>query len=203
MNKYVLTTSKGHYNTVLKEKNIIFEGWNDKRLFLVALQGSTTTLKSKYNDFAICHAKGVGTIKAITPMIELGQRVCLIVSDSDKAAKEEQKIYKSSMGFGEWKNYQDIDASIEAVTGEDFIKNDFIAKQVKMTLSGLSMPTFDQTTMPNKNKLTSIFKWLTDNGMTVEQAKEMLGKIKNSIFEHLKSQNIEDSYSKILEGISL
>ncbi len=200
----VIYNALGHsVFTVLKEKNIIFEGWNDKRLFLVALQGSTTTLKSKYNDFAICHAKGVGTIKAITPMIELGQRVCLIVSDSDKAAKEEQKIYKSSMGFGEWKNYQDIDASIEAVTGEDFIKNDFIAKQVKMTLSGLSMPTFDQTTMPNKNKLTSIFKWLTDNGMTVEQAKEMLGKIKNSIFEHLKSQNIEDSYSKILEGISL
>ncbi|MFA6081787.1 MAG: AAA family ATPase [Patescibacteria group bacterium] len=200
----VLYNALGHsVFAVLKEKNIIFEGWNDKHLFLVAIQGATAVLKNKFKDFSICHAKGVGTIKTITPMIELAQRDCLIVSDSDKAAKNQQKIYKLDKGFGEWKNYQDIDASIEATTGEDFIKNDFITKQIKTILSGSSMPEFDQATLSDRNKLALIFKWLTDNGMTAEQANETINKVKNSIFENLKPQNIEDSYSKILEGISL
>ena len=200
----VLYNALGHsVFAVLKEKNIIFEGWNDKHLFSVALQGATAVLKNKYKDISICHAKGVGTIKTITPMIELAQRNCLIVSDSDKAAKEQQKIYKLDKGFGQWKNYQDIDASIEAITGEDFIKNDFITKQIKTILSSSSMPVFDPANLPNKNKLASISKWLTDNGMTAEQTKDTINKIKNSIFENLKHQNIESSYSKILEGISL
>lgn len=199
----VLYNALGHsVFAVLKEKNIIFEGWNDKHLFLVALQGATTVLKNKYKDFGICHAKGVGTIKTITPMIELAQRDCLIVSDSDKAARDQQKIYKLDKSFGEWKNYQDINASIEAITGEDFIKNDFITKQIKTILPSSSMPVFNQTALPDKNKLASISKWLTDNGMTAEQARDTINKVKNSIFENLKPQNIEDSYCKILEGIS-
>jgi len=200
----VLYNALGHsVFAVLKEKNIIFEGWNDKYLFSVALQGATTVLKNKYKDFGICHAKGVGTIKTITPMIELAQRECLIISDSDKPAKDQQKIYKQEKGFGEWKNYQDIDASIAAITGEDFIKNDFVTKQVKAVLTGSTMPVFDQTTLADKNKLASISKWLTDNGMTADQAKDTLTKIKNSIFENLKSQNLEDDYTKLLNGISL
>ena len=136
-------------------------------------------------------------------MIELAQRECLIISDSDKPAKDQQKIYKQEKGFGEWKNYQDIDASIAAITGEDFIKNDFVTKQVKAVLTGSTMPVFDQTTLADKNKLASISKWLTDNGMTADQAKDTLTKIKNSIFENLKSQNLEDDYTKLLNGISL
>jgi hypothetical protein len=65
------------------------------------------------------------------------------------------------------------------------------------------MPVFDQATLPDKNKLTTIYKWLIDNGMTAEQASETMSKIKNSIFENLKPVNIEDLYNKILEGISL
>ncbi len=200
----VLYNALGHsVFAVLKEKNLIFEGWNDKHLFSVALQGATAVLKNRYKDFGICHAKGVGTIKTITPMIELAQRECLIISDSDKPAKDQQKIYKQEKGFGEWKNYQDIDASIVAITGEDFVKNDFITKQVKAILTDSTMPVFNQTTLADKNKLASVSRWLIDNGMTTDQAKDTLTRIKNLIFENLKSQNIEDSYTKVLESISL
>ena len=200
----VLYNALGHsVFAVLKEKNLIFEGWNDKCLFSVALQGATTALKNKYKDFGMCHAKGVGTIKMITPMIELAQRECLIISDSDKPAKDQQKIYRQEKGFGEWKHYQDIDASLVAITGEDFVKNDFITKQVKAILAGSSMPVFDQTVLSDKDKLASISKWLTNNGMTADQARGTLTKIKNSIFENLKVQNIEDEYTKLLNGISL
>ena len=199
----VLYNALGHsVFSVLKENNLIFEGWKDKHLFSVALQNASTDLKNKYKDFGVCHAKGVGTIKTMTPMIELAQRKCLIISDSDKPAKDQQKIYKKEKGFGEWKNYQDIDSSVTAITGEDFIKNDFIGKQVSDALSGTSMPVFDHNTLPTKNKLAFLSKWLTDNGMNAEQARDTVTQIKNSIFTNLKPQNIEESYTKILNGIA-
>lgn len=201
----VLYNALGHsVFSIIKEKNLIFEGWNDKRLFCIALKSAGEDLKQKYKDIGVCHAKGVKTVKAITPMIELAKRNCLIVSDSDKPAKEQQRLYQRDKGFGDWKNYQDVDSTIEAMTGEDFVKNDFITRQVKATLSGMTMPTFDEATLPDKKgKLATISKWLIDNGMTADQAKDTITKIKNSIFENLKHSNIDEAeYAKLLQGIS-
>lgn len=202
----VLYQALGHsVFAILKEKNLIFEGWKDKHLFRVALDGASDKLKGKFREVGVCHARGAGTIKAITPMIELANRKCVIVSDSDKPAREQQKIYKQEKGFGSWKTYQEIDSTIEAITGEDFVKNDFIIKQIKAALSGTSMPSFDEAALPaKKGKLAAIHKWLTDNGMTTDQAKNILTEIKESIFDGLKSQNVDSAeYTKLLQGISL
>ncbi len=201
----VLYNALGHsVFAILKKKNLIFEGWKDKHLFEVALADSSAELKRKYKDIGICHARGARNIKAITPMIELARRQCLIVSDSDAPAKEQQKIYKQDKGYGMWKNYQQIDSTIQAITGEDFVRNDFIVRQINSVLSRSAMPPFDQRLLPQKKgKLAVIFKWLTDNGMTTGQAKDTITQIKNAIFEKLKHQNIEDTYTKLLRGISI
>jgi predicted ATP-dependent endonuclease of OLD family len=189
---------------ILKEKNIIFEGWNDKHLFQVALKDAAANINKKYKDVGICHARGAKSIRAITPMIELAKRKCLIVSDSDLPAKEQKKKYEQEKGFGEWKHYQDIDSSIEAITGEDFLKNDFVAKQINVALSGASMPSFNQSILPNKkDKIATVKKWLRENNMSEDQVSDTIKKIKNTIFDNLKCQNIEDDYIKLLLGISL
>lgn len=188
--------------SILKENILVFEGWYDKQLFQVALEASSATLKAKFKDITLCHAKGVKSIKAITPMIELAKRKCLILSDSDKPAKEQQKIYQNDKGYGEWKTYQEIDSSITTITGEDFIKNDFISKQVKSAIAGLQMPAFSETILPETNKIETIFNWLNANGMTKEQSKDTVGKIKNNIFDNLRSEHIESSYSKLLKGLT-
>jgi AAA15 family ATPase/GTPase len=199
----VLFNALGHsVFSILNEKNIIFEGWNDKHLFKIALDNAPALIRNKYKNYGFCHAKGVGTIKAITPLIELAKRECLIVSDSDKPAKEQQKLYKLDKGYGEWKIYQEIDTSIEAVTGEDFLKNDFISKWIKPALAGSTMPEFDKSILQGKNKLASINKWLTTNGMNAEQARNTIEKIKNLLFDNLKHGDIEDSYNKILNGLT-
>jgi len=201
----VLYNALGHsVFAILKEKNIIFEGWKDKRLFQIALENASADIKKKYKDVGICHARGAKSMKAITPMIELAKRKCLILSDSDSPAKEQKKLYEQEKGFGEWKHYQNIDASIEAITGEDFLKNDFVAKQINIALSGANMPSFNQSSLPDKKwKVSAIKKWLTDNGMTEDQMNESIKQIKDTIFENLKHQNIEDDYIKLLKGISL
>jgi len=201
----VLYNALGHsVFAILKEKNIIFEGWNDKQLFKIALENAPADVKRKYKDVGICHARGSSNIRTITPIIELAKRTCLIVSDSDTPAKQQKNIYKRERGFGEWKTYQDIDTTIEAVTGEDFIKNDFITKQIKSALAGTTMPEFSETTLPaKKGKITAISKWLMGNGMSADQARDMVTKIKNLIFDNLKYQNIDErEYAKLLRGIS-
>lgn len=187
---------------VLKENNIIFEGWKDKHLFTIALKNSNQKLKKKFEHIGICHAKGAKAIKTITPMIELANRNCLVISDCDQPAIEQQKIYKQDKGFGEWKTYREISSKIDAITGEDFVKNDFIVKQIRFILSDSNMPVFNQSILPDKSgKLAIISQWLVDNGMTKEQAKDTMFRIKNAIFEELKYSNIEDSYNVFLENI--
>lgn len=202
----VLYLALGHSMfSILNEKNIIFEGWKDKRLFNVAIGGSPAELKEKFKSVGVCHAKGASAVKTVTPMIELAKRECLIISDSDDMAKSYQKKYRQDKCYGEWKTYQEIDPKIKAITGEDFISNEYIAKQVKSVLASSSMPAFEVSILPDKKgKLAALSKWLTHNGMNSDQTEETLKNIKNLIFENLKYQNIDiGEYSKLLHGIPL
>ena len=193
--------------SILEESNLIFEGWYDKHLFKTALENAGHNLQKKYKDVGICHAQGVGTIGKISPMIELAERNCLIVSDSDKAAKNHKKAYENNRGFGRWETYQDIDSSIEAVTAEDFIKNDFIARQIKTALSGNGNKTFnfdENILSAKKDKLSEIRKWLKNQcGMSDEETKEKITEVKDLIYENISPSNIEyEEYEKLLTGIS-
>lgn len=109
----------------LQKKNILFEGWRDKKLFQIAIRrplGKYSKLKEAFKDIGICHARGVRDFKNITPLLELARRECLIVSDGDRPAIEKQKEYKKFRGYGVWKIYGEINSEVNAVTGEDFIK---------------------------------------------------------------------------------
>lgn len=188
---------------ILKEKNIIFEGWKDKKLFETALPGASVAIKKKFESVGICHAKGTSSMKAITPIIELAKRGCLIVSDGDQPAISEQKRYLADKGYGTWLTYQGVDASVTALTGEDFVKKDHIVRSVNASLAGGGMPVFTLADLPNDDKkLESISQWLTGNGMTADQVKIALSSIKNFIFENLATKDIESEYSKLLVGMN-
>lgn len=200
----VLLNALGHsVFAILKDKNVIFEGWNDKKLCQVALQGASKDLIGKFSDYGMCHARGVGTIKTITPMIELANRRCVIVSDSDQPARNQQKEYKREKGYGKWLTYQDIDSSIAAVTGEDFIDNEMIAKHINTVLKSAGMPQFDSAELPSNNKIAYIQGWLQKNGMDNGQAKEAIREIKGRIFEKLTLNEIDTSYTKLLNKLKV
>ncbi|MCK1477103.1 AAA family ATPase [Bradyrhizobium sp. 197] len=112
----------------LRKKNLIFEGWRDKRLFQVATKRmpvSNASVAKVLAEVGICHAKGVKDIKNITPMMELANRRCLIISDSDVPAREKQRDHVDSNGYGLWKRYDevlDVDQARGIVTSEDFLE---------------------------------------------------------------------------------
>ena len=187
---------------VLKKKNIIFEGWRDKFLFQKYLQKQPKELRDKYKNVGTCHAKGVKNIRIITPMIELANRKCLIISDSDKTAQQHQKEFKKEKSFGNWKTYLDIDTGINAVTAEDFIKNDFITEKINKILCNMNHLNFSENILSEKDKLKKIKSWLKENGIPPDEQDDIIEKIKNSIFNNnLKPENIDDKYKKLIEAI--
>lgn len=184
---------------ILKEKNIIFEGWKDKHLFQVALDSASIDVKKKYKNVGFCHARGAKSMKTITPMIQLARRDCLIVSDNDNIAKEQQKLHAKERGFGTWKTYQEIDRSIEAVTGEDFLKNSYLLGQLKSVLPNSDI----EIVLPEgKGKVLAIRKALITGGLSNDQADEIIKAFKDTCFDNLRAQHIEPGYAKMLKGMA-
>lgn len=106
-------------------------------------------------------------------------------------------------GYGEWKTYQDVDSSLVAITGEDFVKNAHIVKQVNAAISGFSLPTFADTNLSvDSDKLKVIETWLKANGLTNEQVKDTIDNIKDLIFDSLTHKDIEDCYENLMNGVA-
>lgn len=188
----------------LKAFNLVFEGWRDKQLFFTAragLTGKNKALKTKLLSIGACHAKGVKDIGRITPILELASRDWIVISDSDKAAVEQQKQYK---GTGKWLRYDQLLNRNEELTGEDFIKATSFKNPLNEirdrnpSLKDIALPTFDGS----KPKIIVIKDWLNRNGITGEQLKVELDQLKESIFNSLKTSDIEDNYIEILNKIA-
>ncbi len=187
--------------SVLKESNIIFEGWRDKKLFVEALNKAPTEIKKNYDQIGFCHAHGVTSINNITPGMELGRRKCLIISDCDEAALRHQKQYIKDQGYGKWQTYKDIDDSIEAITGEDFLKNVYIEKVVKRLLSEKGHCVTTDLVLDNSNKIKDLTKWLKQN--TIPNTDEIIKELKTELFKDIKASDIEGEYMKLLKGMKV
>lgn len=191
----------------LKKKNIIFEGWRDKKLCEEALKKPPKEfqdLKNLFLDIGFCHARGVKDIQNITPLLQLASRECLILSDDDKAAKDKQKEFKKTKGYGIWLRYSEVDDSVEAVTGEDFIKSEVIVECIRSLKETreFAKDFTSKTLLSTKGKMDSIQKWLKGQNIADEEQKLIIEAVKNHLFAHLKSSQIEDSYYSYLSKVA-
>jgi len=188
---------------VLKEKNIIFEGWRDKKLFDTAiskLPAKNKELKKFFNSFGLCHAQGVKDVNRITPMLELADRQCVIISDADNIAKEKQREYQDSRGYGEWKRYDEISPTLSIITGEDFVKKvkfDSVIKQIKSELSIGNDPDIST----EKGRIYGLRKWLSEAKITSNEHDSIIKRVKESVFDDLKISDIEEKYFEFLESL--
>ena len=178
---------------ILKLKNIIFEGWRDKRIFELVIEKISGQIKS----IGYCHADGAHDIKLVSAMLELAGRQCLIVSDCDTDGRRAQKEYRKNKGYGDWKTYKDIDRGIDAITGEDFINNDHIVKRISQIIPSIP-PQLIADNLPQEDKLKVILKLLKENNLGFEKKD-----IQDAIFEKLEYKNIDmGKYQKLLDGIT-
>ncbi|HEY4505908.1 MAG TPA: AAA family ATPase [Candidatus Paceibacterota bacterium] len=193
---------------ILKQDNIIFEGWRDKKLFQTALKKipdthtqDLMTLKERLKTVGLCHAEGVKDIRNITPLLELANRNCIIVSDGDTPAKEKQKEFHTIHGYGVWKRYDEISKNLKAETGEDFIKEDVF----KLHLEGVKEKNPSITgdpTLENTGKVTAVKKWLLNQNVASELVPLFLNELKHNIFDDLKTSDVDASYYDFLKDFS-
>jgi predicted ATP-dependent endonuclease of OLD family len=193
----------------LKNKNIIFEGWKDKKLFQVALESEklSKTVKNKFKNIGLAHAKGVVSIKHITPIIELTNCECLVISDDDDIAKTEQGNFSKLELHGMWKRYPEIDPETTAITGEDFIKSRIYISHATKVIQDETYITdeLEKDDINNlKGKNHALALWLKSRGIqSKEEIKLIIDKIKDEIYSSLQCDDIADSYFNFIEKLSV
>jgi len=191
----------------LKGKNILFEGWYDKRLFKVAISTKSKISSQDYSafkDVGLCHANGLKDIRNIVPMFETASRLCMILSDNDQEAVNHQKEHKKLRGYGEWLRYPELLSTSTAVTGEDFVKSSAVVKAANKILGdqGIVQRISIADLSDAKGKLFAINKWLTPIISNSEDRKKIIKKIKETIFDGLTKAQIEDEYFEMIKEIS-
>jgi len=188
----------------LKEKNLIFEGWRDKRLFEVAISrvpGEYEEVK-KLKALGRCFAHGVKQIKNITPLFEAGSRKCLILSDSDSMAREHQQDYIQARGYGTWLRYDEVVDGTPELTGEDFLKEaafkpgiDQIAAKFGIT----ALPIAELT--KEGGKVEVLKRWLHKENVPGNEIGPSVEVIKGLVFDHLKASEIRTEYYVYLSKV--
>ncbi|MCP9755185.1 DUF2813 domain-containing protein [Lacihabitans sp. CCS-44] len=113
---------------VLKNINLVFEGWLDKEFFL-----KYCVLKNKskdFNKYGMTYLKGISVAETIIPILNLANKKYIIISDSDQISKSKRKELENTYKDpnGSWVSYGDIDNSIETL--EDFYNKDYFIKEL-------------------------------------------------------------------------
>lgn len=182
---------------LLKPKNIIFEGWRDKRLFETFLKsgkGKKLLNKRMLLQLGLLHSMGVKDIPRVANTCENFSREYIIISDSDKIAKEKQKKFD---GRGKWFCYNDI-KGVEALTTEDFLQNSLINKAIRHVLKSNSIKQNigldDDIT---HGKLNYIETEINKMGIDASFSKDLLNQIKEFCCLNAEPSDFDNEYHEM------
>ncbi len=192
---------------VLKRKNILFEGWRDKKLFQTALKKSISrqiNFKKIFKDVGLAHSIGVKFMRYITPVFEAANRDCFILSDNDEPAKRYQKDFNEENLYGDWKRYDELLPDLQEITAEDFIKKDIIVKAWKNRKQDYThLCDLNNTELSDDRGVIYVLKQkIRTCEIDGNKQKEILNSIKEYIFSELKPSHIDDNYFNLLERIA-
>jgi len=188
---------------ILEEKNILFEGWDDKKLFEKGIEKiKEKDIKKFFKKIAKSHAIGAKSIKCITPVIEFSGRKYFILSDADQISKQEQGEFKENKGYGIWKRYDEIFEKRKVVTSEDFIKQEVLNSKLLQILKDVNAELKNNSfKLLSTGRLDSIKQQLKNIAKTDEQAKEIIKKLKEAVFRDLGPDDIEDDYIDFIKNL--
>lgn len=192
---------------VLKSKNLVFEGWKDKKLYRTALPkipSHLATIKKPLAEVGLCHVEGVKDVRRVSLMLELANRGCWIVSDSDNIAHERKSLHTEGKFYGDWVCYAELVPSYAPVTAEDFIVakvfESAVAELIKISSSSESNPF---QLLGNTATLKQLDTYLVRMGFSSDQKKEFVAKLKNRLFDNLRQSHIRPEYYEFLNGLAL
>lgn len=186
---------------LLKPRNIIFEGWRDKRLFRQVLnsnRGKAIKGKRKTDDLGLLHAIAASDISRVANVCENFARQYVILSDADKASKDQKKHFHDQ---SRWFPY-DVVPGIGALTTEDFIANSRIRKAVSSVLVNHTPPI--QVTIPDdlrQGKLDYIRGELTRQAVTGDSLRSLMDRIKGEISDTVTTAEVDKSFDTVCKHV--
>ena len=187
---------------LLKPKNIIFEGWRDKRtfeMFIKSRRGLTIITKKDMQNIGLLHAVGVKDIARLANLCQNFGREYIIITDCDKPALEKQKDFKPKE---KWMTYKDIQ-NVQAITTEDFISKTLINKQVKQVLKNYKTDDEIQILEDDKNGYMQIIEAKIKGILSSQfEPKKVLNDIKDLICENTKADELNEEYSTVVKEIA-
>lgn len=183
---------------MLKKKNVIFEGWTDKRTFQIWLSSkqANAATKAKWKDVGLVHAIGAKDVQRVASNLENFDREYLVISDADQPSIERQSKFQ---GKYKWFTYKDLGFE-DKDTIEDFLSEVFVNEAIMNVLKkeqlNNSFSITDGITFNAKlTEIKTAFKFNKDESERINKL------IKNSIFESIKPDkiNLEELIGKINE----
>ena len=162
----------------VKNKNILFEGYNDFCLFMKFRKDSA------FKDYGAIYLTGIGDVKNIVPMIMLtGTKFC-VVADSDNASKHQRETFEKNfpnytdcwLEYGEYKQ--------QYKTLEDFFKQDFV-KQIMLE------EYFEVELDAKKSTIENIERIVGISHDSAEQQKKQIRFIKNKLVDRAKTKDLQ------------
>lgn len=165
----------------IKNRNIIFEGWLDKELFVKYCKYNNL---DKFKDVGITYLGGISGVNSIVQIMMLAKKDFVIVADSDKESKKKKKDFVETYKeySNSWIGYEDICENIS--TMEDFLVNDYI-----------------ETVIQTRTKKD--FKYNDENSAIENISNAFPDKaekqnIKNNLIENLEKCHIKDTYNGLI-----
>lgn len=183
---------------MLKSKNIIFEGWNDKYSFQVWLKSrrAKKKIKEQWNNVGMLHAFGAKDVQRVAGHLEDFEREYLIITDADAPSKEYQNKFE---GKYKWITYHDLGFETKE-TIEDFLDENYVIKKINEILEKEQLNTgvtISKGSLFNE-KITHIFNVHKIGKRETQRIKRL---IKNNIFETIDAKKIE--IGQLIEAIKL
>ena len=187
----------------LREFNIIFEGWTDKKLFEIAINKIPSQYSKEisiFKDYGTCYSDGVKDIKSTSNILDLIPRPYSILSDSDKIARDKQIEFNKTKP-NSWKRYDEIFQERRIITSEDFIKVDILKKELDKVLKEkgqeCDITIQDILNAPN-GRIKLIENKLRAKRIENNIVKSILHDLKEGVFNNLKVTHIEEDYYEFL-----
>lgn len=169
----------------IKSKNIVFEGFLDKKLF--NLYCRFHKLEKEYKEYGQIYLAGISGVDSIVSILNSANKNFIIVADSDETSKNKRiefnKNHPELKDF--WLAYAD---SVESIsTMEDFISIDVVEREIKKYNVNY---TYDTA----KNAIQNIEKG-------VNKDKDKKQEVKNALLSNIKKENLLDTYSNYLASL--
>ena len=190
---------------VISEKNILFEGWQDKRIFDLYISGQSKAIRDKFSRVGSCFSQGVKLIKNLTPMFQVANRELLILSDSDKTALQYRDEHNKFHGHGEWITYADIFGNPEyqiPETIEDFYSDEYFLQKISENAVELGIKVnLADITFPEVGKLNFLKSILHKQGIERDLINPFIDSYKLKLVNDCELKNISEKYKNVVDFI--